>query len=195
MGNLRTWARFTVLASALTPLSVSTAFALPGEAKAVIAHCGQPTTQLQGVSPVTGLSQRDLTYSGTILHFEPMEDGWSFTTAWKGHLPVSRAKLETEMPCFRDAMQEVAAHPAPIPDPTITADRTAQPVGIHFGSRFLWIIFSLAVVMVIFLSIPSRRRRMAQGTLPPSVRRRPGQIFMPFALRRKRKSRTPPQGF
>jgi hypothetical protein len=193
MGNLRTWARFTVLAFALTPFSASTAFALPGEAKAVIAHCGQPTTQFQGVSPVTGLTQRDLTYTGTILHFEPMEDGWSFTTAWKGHLPVSRAKLETEMPCFRDAMQEVAARPALIADPTLTADHTAQPTGINFGPTFLWIIFGLAVVMVIFLSIPSRRRRVAQDFMPPSVRRRPGFISMPNGLRRKRQTPNPPQ--
>jgi hypothetical protein len=188
MGIFRTWARFAILASVLTPLAVTSAFALPGEATAVIAHCGQPTADSQGYSPVTGLAQRDLIYSGTILHFEPMENGWSFTTAWKGHLPVSRKKLETEMPCFRDAIQDVSAHPAQIADPTITADKTVQQPGIHFGTGFLWLIFFLAVILVIFVALPSTRRRVGRR-VPVMERRKPQLASMRF--RRKRSTENP----
>lgn len=188
MGILRTWVRFTLLASALTPLAAVSAFALPGEANAVIAHCGQPTSDSQGVSPVTGLSQRDLIYAGTILHFEPMESGWSFTTAWKGHTPVSRTKLETEMPCLSDALKEVAARPVQVADPTITADKTVQQPGIHFGTGFLWLIFLLAVILVVFVALPSTRRRVNRR-VPVIERRKPQLASMRF--RRKRPTAKP----
>jgi hypothetical protein len=180
------WAHLSRFALILTPLLATTAFALPGEAVAVIAHCGQPTTESQEVSPVTGLTQRDLTYNNVILHFESMEGGWSFTTAWKGHLPVSRTKLETEMPCFRDAMHEVAARPTKTPDPTIAADHSVPQVGIHFGPVFLWLIFGLAVILVVFLALPTTRRRYTKAR-PAIARRKPRALSVPF----RRKPRGP----
>jgi len=184
------WARLSVLAFTLTPV---TAFALPGEAAAVIQHCGPPTGENQATSQVTGLMQRDLTYSNVTLHFEPMEGGWSFTSAWSGHLPISRTELEARMPCFRDALQEVAAAPALAIDPT-TAGQGLTPGASSstFGISFLWLIAGLAIILVLFVAMPSKRRRAKRKlTLEERPYRRPIVIGIPF-LRRKRPLPKPP---
>ena len=179
-----TWALLSIFAFALTPITAS---ALPGEADAVVAHCGQPTGENQATSAVTGLMQRDLTYNGTTLHFEPMGGGWSFTTAWHGHLPMSRTALEARMPCFRDAMQQVAAAPKQAVDPTIAIQSTVPQVSTTtFGISFLWVIAGLGFVLLLFVALPStRRRRMKRLSLEERPFRRPKVLGLPF-LRRKR---------
>jgi len=173
-----TWARFSLFALALTPLS---AFALPGEAGSVIVHCGRPASDQEDISPVTGLTQRNLTYNNIILHFQPMQNGWSFTTAWRGHLPLTRNETEAAMPCFRDAVTQVATAPRSVIDPTIAADEATLPRGIHFGPAFLWLLLALGIILVIFLAMPRTRRR-ARRFLPMESRpfRRPRVFGIPF---------------
>jgi len=184
------WARLSVLAFTLTPIS---AFALPGEAKAVIKHCGQPTGENQATSQVTGLMQRDLTYTNVTLHFEPSEGGWSFTTAWSGHRPLTRSELESRMPCFRDALQEVAAAPQLVIDPTTAGQGQAPGTSSStFGVSFLWLIAGLAVILLVFVAIPSKRRRAKRKlTMEERPYRRPIVIGIPF-LHRKRPLPKPP---
>ena len=165
MRNLR---GFTAFSALLLAAAVSCpAFALPGEASAVIAHCGQPTAENRDTSPVTGHLQRDLYYGDTILHFEPMEGGWSFTTAWSGHLPVSRAGMEHKMPCFRDAMNEAASFPQRAEDPTIAQQTVQSPVisSNGFGVPFLWVVLALVVVLIILVALPTARRRAQRAPL------------------------------
>jgi hypothetical protein len=182
MGSFNcSWARFTVLAFALTPI---TAFALPGEANAVLQHCGQPSAQDQQLSPVTGQMQRSFTYNDVVLRFEPAEGGWSFTNAWNGHRPLSRSALEARMPCFRDAVQQIAAAPAPVIDPTIAAQTTLPtPPATAFGIPFLWIIFGLAAVLAISMALPSTRRRFVRRGTSQRFFRKPS--LARFSFRRR----------
>jgi len=189
------WARLSVLLCTLTAFTLTpiAAFALPGEATAVIKHCGQPTGENQATSQVTGLMQRDLTYTNVTLHFEPEEGGWSFTTAWAGHLPLSRSELEARMPCFRDALQEVAAAPALVIDPTTAGQGLAPGTSSStFGISFLWVIAGLALILLFFVAIPSNRRRAKRKlTMEERPYRRPIVVGIPF-LRRKRPLPKPP---
>ena len=155
MGPFR-WILIACLA-VLTPFS---AFALPGEAAAVIRHCGEPHAERFATSEVTNKPQRDLIYNAVILHFEPLEGGWSFTTAWKGHFPMTRGELEKSLPCFRAAMQEVAAAPQPVIDPTIAGQTlaTAPMSASTFGIPHLWLIVVLVVATLIIVLLPRRRK-------------------------------------
>jgi len=158
MQNLRGFKAVTALFLAV--VFSSPAFALPGEAAAVVAHCGQPTAENRDTSPITGHLQRDLYYADTIMHFEPMAGGWSFTTAWEGHLPISRAGLERQMPCFRDAMNEATDTRQLTGDPTYAQQSLQSSVvsSNGFGVPFLWLVLALVVVLVILLALPSGRK-------------------------------------
>jgi len=135
----------------------------PGEMDAVIRLCGNPRGISKGISPVTNTLQRNLMYSDTlILHFQPVKGGWGFTTGWDGHLPVTRQQLEARMPCFRQAMTEAAAAPAPKSnvDPTI-ADQTAAPAfnNANFGIPHLYLILVLVGIVLLFVLIPTAKQR------------------------------------
>jgi hypothetical protein len=139
------------------------ALALPGELTAVERHCGNPQAESRETSQVTNHLQRTLIYNDLLLHFEPMEQGWSFTTAWHGHFPMTRGELESKLPCFRDAMNEVAAN-APantlVPaDPAIAQQTAGQPIDSSFGIPHLWLIAILVVTLILFIFIPSARQR------------------------------------
>ena len=156
ISSLRWLVAAVLLASATVP-----AHALPGELEAVMRHCGVPHAQNYTTSQVTGRPQRDLIYNAsTLLHFEPEEGGWSFTTAWEGHFPVTRSMLESRLPCFKAAMDEVAAAPAPVIDPTI-AEQTANPAPVsqsNFGIDHMWLIIVLVVATALLVLLPRRRR-------------------------------------
>ena len=136
-------------------------------------HCGVPHAQNYTTSQVTGRPQRDLIYNdSTLLHFEPEEGGWSFTTAWEGHLPVTRATLDQRLPCFHDAMAEVAAKPAQVIDPTIAA-QTAEATPMsqsNFGIDHLWLIGVLILITALLLFLPRRPRKTDSAAIP-DVRR------------------------
>jgi len=179
------WARLLIVAFALTPVA---AHALPGEADAVLRHCGEPTARSQDTSEVTGLAERNLTYNDVTLHFQPMQGGWSFTTGWHKHLPISRTALQQRMPCFRDAMEEVAAVPPQTVDPSIAAQSTVpQASSTTFGPSFLWLMGLLVVSILLFMAIPARKRVRARKEMVLEDRpyRKPRIIGVPF-LRRKR---------
>lgn len=181
MGISRTWARFSLLAFALTPL---VAYGLPGEADAVIQHCGTPTAEHQGMSSVTNQMERDLYYNKLILHFEPAGGGWEFRSAWSNHLPVSRNGLEQRMPCFREALTQVASAPKPAIDPTIAQQTSLAPTqGSSFGVPFLWLIFGLAVVLAVFVAIPARRRKVRGLAMEERPFRRPRVVGFRFRRR------------
>lgn len=136
------------------------AFALPGEDEAVVRHCGKPASERRDLSPVTNQIQRDLFYGDIVLHFQAVEGGWSFTTAWVKHLPMTRTALEQRLPCFRDAMQEVASAPRPALDPTIEAQTYVKPIdGTTFGIPHFWLIIILGVILVLAVAVPSARRK------------------------------------
>ena len=174
---------------AILVLSALPAAALPGELDAVIRRCGTPHAQNYTTSQVTGRPQRDLIYSDSLLlHFEPEEGGWSFTTAWSGHFPVTRSSLETRLPCFRDALAEVAAKPAVTIDPTI-ATQTNSPAPVsqtNFGIDHLWLIAVLVVITGVLLLIPRRARKGDVASIP-DVRRYRKPLLRERFIRRNRR--------
>ena len=112
-----------------------------------------------------------------------MAGDWSFLSAWRGHLPETRTALEKRMPCVADALQQVAAAPKLIPDPTIAEDKVPAPVPMTgFGVPFLWLIFILAAVLIVFIARPYARRTSVRK-LPVIERRRPRVIGVPFRRR------------
>jgi hypothetical protein len=147
----------------------STAFALPGEASAVLAHCGSPASDYQSTSQVTEQVERNLTYGNVILHFERSGGGWSYLSAWDGHTPISKQHVSSLMPCFSDALEEVAANPATVADPTLAADQATPTPGIKFNRAFLILIFVLAAILIVTVALPATRRRRV-GRLPIQVR-------------------------
>ena len=145
------------------------AFALPGELDAVVRHCGEPLQRSAETSQVTGKPQRDLIYKNVTLHFEPEEGGWSFTTAWKGHFPVTRGILESEVPCFKTAMDEIAAAPRQAVDPTI-ADQTvgtAPMVTSTWGIPHVWSAVLCVVLLVLVIALFPRRNRGGREVVLP----------------------------
>lgn len=145
------------------------AFALPGELDAVEQHCGQPLRESQEVSVVTDQAQQTLYYPNDVaLHFQPMDEGWSFTTGWHGNLPISREELEQRLPCFRNAMLQVAAANPAVrdADPGILNDTVVEIPFYNqstFGIPHFWLIIALAFFVVVVALIPNaRKRRLAQ---------------------------------
>jgi hypothetical protein len=175
--------------TALLIAGASPLHALPGEANAVIAHCGEPHAEHYGTSPVTNTTQRDLIYNDLTLHFEPLEGGWSFTTAWRGHFPVTRKELEKTLPCFRAAMEQVAAGPQQVVDPTIAAQSQAgTPMSTStWGIPHLWLIVALIVLTLLILFLLPSRRRPAAIAPPDRIFRKPNLRGMVF----RRKPRLP----
>ena len=142
------------------------AFAVPGELAAVERRCGPPSAESKGISEVTNQLERTLIYYDSVyLHFQPVAGGWSFTTAWNGHLPMTRREVESRMPCFRVAMQD-AASGAPVAadiDPTIASQTINRPAtNTSFGIPHLWLIVALVVTLLVFLIWPSARQRRLQ---------------------------------
>jgi hypothetical protein len=127
----------------------------------VIQHCGQPRAEEQVTSPVTNRLERNLYYGDDlILHFQPLEGGWGFTTAWYKHLPMTRDRLEARLPCFADAMKQVAAQPVQTVDPTIAGQTAIAPVDEEtFGIPHLWLIVLLVALLILALLIPTAKRR------------------------------------
>lgn len=148
----------------LAVVSVLAFAALPalgeaGDAAAVMQYCGTPTSEHQGISQVTNRMERDLTYGGVILHFQPSENGWTFLSGWDDHLPMTEKMVEARMPCFRQAMAAAAAQQphgaAANEDPTIR-DQTAAPAAdtSTFGIPHLWLILVLAAVVLVLFLLP-----------------------------------------
>jgi hypothetical protein len=152
---------------ALTLLGSSTsAFAVAGELTAVEHHCGPPSAESKETSEVTNQLERTLIYNyngnSLYLHFRPVAGGWSFTTAWNGHLPMSRQELENRLPCFRNAMQEAAAAaPATTTvDPTISGQSLSHAVTDNtFGIPHFALIVLLVITLLVLLLLPSARQR------------------------------------
>jgi hypothetical protein len=132
-------------------------FALPSEAAAVLEQCGAPTSQSHGISPLNARDERNLVYGDLTMHFTPMDGSWSFTTAWRSHLPVTRNELARQMPCFARAMQEAAAAPQPVVDPTI-AQETTQVKTVNFGIPYFWWIVVLTIVLLVVGLWPRKPR-------------------------------------
>jgi hypothetical protein len=152
--------------------SSASAFAAPGELNSVVLHCGPPGAESRETSQITGEQQRTLIYDNSLyLHFQPVATGWSFTTAWKGHLPMTRGEIENHMPCFRQAMQEAAAA-VPV-EPGIDPALAAQSVpprnnNNSFGVPHLPLIVFLIITLLVFLIVPSARaRRLARQQTKP----------------------------
>ena len=139
------------------------AFAAPGELDAVIKRCGIPGGESKEISQVTNQLERTLIYNGnSYLHFEPVAGGWAFTSAWNGHLPMSRKEVENRMPCFHQAMQD-AANAAPNAsgiDPAI-AQQSINPTAndATFGIPHFALIVFLVITLIVFLLLPSARQR------------------------------------
>jgi hypothetical protein len=185
----RTLLLFLGLLTASTP-----SFASPGDASAVLAHCGTPQSDTTATSEVDDLPQRTLTYDHTRLNFQQLQGvsgaGWSFTSGWVGPLPMSAREIANRMPCFRDALDEASAryqNRLSHVDPSIAARAgtiIGQPHGA-FGINHLWlIVFLIGIIAIFALAIPRRRRRVTHNpvvrpyrrpdlTLKPSPRKKP----------------------
>ena len=175
------WARFLLLAFVLAPI---TAYALPGDADAVIRHCGKPTAEYMGTSPVTGGVQRELSYNEVTLRFLPMGSGWSFTTALNGRLPVSRDLVEAQMPCLRDALAEVAAAGVEATPGLQAGNEATGKAGS--GVPFVWLLFGLGGVLVVFLVVPATKRKVQKSVSMPIASRpyrKPQVVGVPFRRR------------
>jgi hypothetical protein len=143
--------------------SFSVALAEAGDLDAVEQHCGAPGAESKEISPVTNQLERTLIYNNALyLHFEPVGGGWSFTTAWNGHLPMSRAKLEERLPCFRNALTESTTASAGVPstDPSIAAQTNHLAANdFAFGIPHFGLIVLLVITLIVFLILPSARQR------------------------------------
>jgi len=139
----------------------ATAFASPGELDAVVRHCGPPGAESTETSQVNNQLQRTLIYNKVLLlHFKPVAGGWSFTTAWNNHLPMTRNELEARLPCFRNAMQEAGAAAAPAIDPTIASQTASQTVNdTTFGIPHFALLVLLVITLLVLLLLPSARQR------------------------------------
>lgn len=164
--------RSFLLTLALLGASAS-AFAAPGDLEAVERHCGPPNAESNGTSEVTYQLERTLIYNnGLYLNFQPVAGGWSFTSAWKGNLPITRGQVGARLSCFRDAMQDAAtaAQATTEIDPTI-AGQTIHPIDASFGIPHLWLIVALVITLLLFLILPSaRQRKLARQQSKPIER-------------------------
>jgi hypothetical protein len=187
--RLRLWAPAAIALLAFSPLQ---SFALPGEANAVIKHCGTPSGDWKATSEVTGTIQRNLTYGNTILRFNAATGGWSYASAWHNDHPESLKTVEAALPCVGDALREVAKNPTAMVDPTLAVDHSmAGPQGLQFGKPFLWIMAAIGLVILLSLSLPAARRRVvARPTVGDRPFRRPIVRGFRFAKRSKRTNGT-----
>jgi len=161
------------LFSLLLLASCTSAFAAPGELEAVVRHCGPPGAESKETSPVNGQLERTLIYRNVLLlHFQPVTGGWTFTTAWNNHLPMSRQELENRLPCFRNAMQEAATTPNAAIDPTIAGQTASQSSNdATFGIPHFALIVFLVVTLLVFILLPSaRQRKLAHEAKKPIER-------------------------
>ncbi len=142
------------------------------EAAAVERHCGQPQAEHEGMSQVTNRLQRDLRYGDATLHFVPDGQGWTFTTAWRGHLPVMRSNLEESMPCFGDAVKEVAVRPVALEDPTI-AQQVTPAVRLVNADIARMVVIVLLVIMVLGLAFWPRKVAILAAHPAPMRTRKP----------------------
>lgn len=153
------------------------AVASPADLAAVEQYCGKPSGEHQGVSLVTNRMQRDLTYGQVILHFQPVENGWSFLSGWYNHLPLTQSSAEEHMPCFAQAMASVkSAIPEGGPafeDPAIRAQTVEVNADARdFGIPHLRLILVLSVIVLLCFFLPSARRRQTRPMEIESLRQR-----------------------
>jgi hypothetical protein len=177
-------------------LAVAPAFASPGDMAGVLAHCGAPDADISSTSEVNSLPERSLTYGGVRLNFQQLQGdvagGWSFTTAWAGHFPLTKGDVSQRMPCFRDGIEEAQIRNQNVlthADPGIVDQSAAQtqPHGA-FGIAHWWLIIFLIGVLAIFAVALPRHRRMVKGPeLADRPFRRPRLAF----IRTRRKPRLP----
>ncbi len=176
-------ALIAVLALAPVP-----AVASAGDLASVEKYCGKPINDKQEVSQVTNKMERDLTYGPVILHFLPVENGWSFLSGWYNHLPLTRDMAENHMPCFAQAMASVqTALPVAgtaYEDPAIRA-QTADPSAEtrDFGIPHLRLILVLSAIVVICFFLPSARRRQPRPMEMDRLRQRRKPLLHRFARR------------
>lgn len=162
--------------AAVSALSISSAYAFPGEAITVVRHCGQPANESISTNQSTNRLERNLTYGDTTLLFVPGGGDWTFTSAFKGEVPVSSDALQQEMPCFRAALDDTAGNPAPATD-TATVSRvpaTASMSGVIWGIPHLPTILLLAFLLGVMLLIPGRKTEASEDLRMPRLTRRSG---------------------
>ncbi len=183
--------RGLLLAFAFLPVA---AMALPVRARDVLRHCGQPTAESIRVSEVTGAVERNLWYGDTILHFEAIEGDWEFSSAWKGHLPISGRALATSMPCLHRAMAAAAAVPTGLNFAKLDRESRPEEISRGLGVPFFWLIAVLTVVLLFVVLDPlfSSETRNVPAPLPEIERafRRP-TVTWPVIDRRRTPRLTP----
>lgn len=173
--------RRSLLTIAALLATATPAFSQNGDAAAVMQYCGTPTAEHQGTSQVTNHMERDLTYGDVILHFEPSENGWVFSSGWYDHLPMTQSMVEDRMSCFKQAMAASRAQQpggaVAFEDPAIRA-QTPAPASDQstFGIPHLWAIGLLAILVIAVFAWPGARRRSVVKTTvleQPRYQRRP----------------------
>ncbi len=164
--------RFAVLL--LTLSAASAAVASPTDDTAVIRHCGPPLSQNRAQNPATNEFTEDFFYpADVVIHFLPVDGGWTLDSAWMRHIPVSRDGLADRMPCVREALTEAAEAPKPLVDSTIAAQTVQSESRRGFGIPFLWLIFLLILTLLVAVIIPTPRKREPERPLPRAPQRLP----------------------
>ena len=177
-------AAFLVLA-----LGAANAVASPVDDAAVIRHCGAPLSQDKHRSPATNAFTEDFFYpDDVVIHFLPLDGGWELGSAWMRHIPVTRDGLADRMPCVKDALAEAALAPRPLEDPTIAAQTIQTESRRGFGIPFLWLIFFLVLTLLVFVLIPTPRKRTPDLPSPRAPRREP-EIVVQERIRQSSASR------
>lgn len=160
-------ARTLCLSLFLSVLPAS-AFALAGDASAILAHCGPPSSD-KILHQNTPQMERVISYSDTELLFASSNNDWSFTHAMRAGMPLAQDALFASMHCVSDALEEVSAAP-PQSAVTVTqpANGTSSATDTH-ERIFLWVAV-LVFCGVLFFAIRPYTRSEA---VKPSTQRSP----------------------
>jgi hypothetical protein len=189
---------FLFLISLFQPL----AFAMAGEAAAVLAHCG-PASGDTVSKPSNGPQERILTYNDIALRFEPYGGDWSFFQATQSGVPLSQAAAIQRLPCLGDALEEVLAQPA-TPGPSETSTNSTGTPHTDTGIRddvFIALAILLVLGIVFFAIRPYTKSTpvaRASSETPRAPTRRPSAVGISSRSRKaidslSDNSRTPTQ--
>ena len=170
-------------------LCSSGAFASATDDTAVIRHCGAPLSQDRHRSPATNEFTEDFFYpDDVVIHFLPVDGGWQLSSAWMRHIPVTRDGVADRMPCVKDALAEAALAPRSQEDPTIATQTIQNESRRGFGIPFLWLIFFLILTLLVFIVIPTPRKRTPDLPIPRAPRREP-EVVVQERIRQSSASR------
>jgi hypothetical protein len=178
--NLRT-ARALCVSFFLSVLPVS-AFALAGDAAAILAHCGPPSSD-QVIHQDTPQMERVIAYSDIELVFASSNNDWSFTHATRASMPLPQDALFASMHCVSDALEEISAAPPQL-EATVNQP-SAETASASAAREKVFVAVAIVVLLgVLFFAIRPYTRsevaRPATTVAPRAPQRRPSATGIKF---------------